>query len=84
MGQGDGEGGHLGGERPMGAAAGGGRGLKGRTRGSGQRPIGAARYRQQSIRAPCPPPPRPPPTPLTRSPAGQAGPPVDVPHRPGL
>ena len=49
-----------GGERPMGVAACGGRGFKGRTRVSGERPIGAARCRQQRNRAACQPPPPPP------------------------
>ena len=43
----------------MGVAACGGRGFKGRARGSGERPIGAARCRQQRNRAACQPPPPP-------------------------
>ena len=45
----------------MGTAAYGGKGFKGRTGVSGERPIGAAQCRQQSIQASCqPPPPSPP------------------------
>ena len=51
----------LGAERPMGTAGSGGNAFKERTRGSGERPVGAARCRQSSIQASVnpPPPPRP-------------------------
>ena len=42
-----------GGERPMGITAFGGKGVKGRARVSGERPMGAARCRQQHHRASC-------------------------------
>ena len=42
-----------GGERPMGTAADGGKGFKGRAAVSGERPIGAASCRQQHNRASC-------------------------------
>ena len=48
-----GGGGGRGGERLMGTAACGGRGFKGRGAVSGERPIGAARCRQQHDRASC-------------------------------
>ena len=48
----------LGAERPMGAAAAyGGNRFKGRARVSGERTIGAARFRPQYIQPPPPPPP---------------------------
>ena len=46
----------LGGERPMGAAASGGRGFKERARVSGEMPIGAGGCRQQHNQASCRPP----------------------------
>ena len=44
----------------MGTAADGGKGFKERAAVSGERPIGAARCRQQHNQASCPPPPLPP------------------------
>ena len=49
--------GALGGERLMGAATSGGKGVKKGTRVSGERPVGAARFRQQCTQASSPPPP---------------------------
>ena len=49
-----------GGERPLGAAACGGKGFKGRARVSGERPVGAASCRQQYNELSCQPPPPPP------------------------
>ena len=46
--------GALGGKRPMGTAACGGKGFKERTRVSGERPIGAASFRQQSMQSSSP------------------------------
>ena len=64
MGQAEGEGGYLGGERPMGAAACGGRGFRGWGKGMCRE---AARFTQQSALASCPPPP----PPQSRPPAPQ-------------
>ena len=51
--------GQQGGERPMGSAAYGGKGFKGRAAASGDRPMGAARCRQQHNQASCQPAPPP-------------------------
>ena len=48
-----------GGERPMGTTTCGGKRSKERTCASGERPMGAASFRQQSIQASCQPPPPP-------------------------